>query len=159
MYFITHIGRFRKLILTYLFCVTALGATEQEIEQPEATIEEQASVDMVINEKGRRQDVVYGETVNRVFAPQVHDWVVLDKQRLILYATRARPYLVTLRRKANALTKSTVIVLERRDNSIDSRFDQITVDGFPYSIARIEKLSIKTAKRLRGLEVASEPEH
>ena len=146
----------RRLILASLFFSAAVGAVKKPVETTEPAAEKPASVDMVIKKQGRERDLVFGETVKRVFAPQISDWVVLDKQRLILYVTRSRPYLVTLQRKANALTNSTVIGLERRDNSIDSRFDQIFIEGFPYSIGRIEKLTVETAKRLRGIEV--EPE-
>jgi len=113
-------------------------------------------VDMVIKQESRPLDVLYGETVKRVFAPHIHDWAVVDQQRLILYVSRSRPYLVTLQRKARLLGKSSLIGLERRDNSIDSRFDQIFIDGLPFSIKRIEKLSVETARRLRGLEVVPE---
>ena len=108
---------------------------------------------MVITQKSRPPDVVYGEIVNRVYAPRIHDWVMIDRGHLILYVTRSKPYLVTLRRKSHSLTPTSIIGLERNNNSIDARFDQIYVDGFPYPIKRIEKLSIDTAKRLRGIEI------
>jgi len=168
---------FDKLSLTLLICLlcgsaidaAAQAAEPDELTEPtkpteptepaDAAVEEPPAVDMIINERGRPLDVVYGESVRRVFAPQVHDWVVLDQQRLILYVTRSRPYLVTLRRKANLLTRSTVIVIERSNNSIDARFDQIQIEGFSYPIGRIEKLSVETAKRLRGIEVKTDPEN
>jgi hypothetical protein len=155
--------KLRLAVLAGLICGNPIGATPQkpaqaEAQQAEAQQEEQPSVDLVIKEKSLRRHVFYGETVKRVFAPQVHDWKVVDQQRLILYATRSRPYLVILRRKAMALNSSTIIGLERHGNSIDSRFDQIYVDGFPYPIERIEKLTVETARRLRGLEVEVEPE-
>ena len=150
--FLTQIDRLQQIILAWLICGIATGSAAQANEQAEPATEEQASVDMVIIEKDRPMDVLYGEIVNRVFAPRISDWIILDSKRLILYATRSRPYLVTLRRPANSLTSSTVIGLERRDNSIDARFDQIYVDGFPHVIERIEKLTVETAKRLRGIE-------
>ena len=156
--FVTQIDRLRQIILACLICGTATGSAEQVNDQAEPAIEEQPPVDMVIIEKNRPTDVLYGEIVKRVFAPQIHDWLILDKQRMILYATRSRPYLVTLRRPVNSLKSSTVIGLERRDNSIDSRFDQIYVEGFPHAIERIEKLTVETAKRLRGIEPVPEQE-
>lgn len=156
MFFNSAIEKLPLIVLASLVCGNAIGAATQSPETEATTTEKSAPVDMVIKKESRRLDVVYGEPVNRVFAPQVHNWVVLDQQRLILYATRSRPYLVTLRRKAMGLTSSTVIGLKRHGNSFDARFDQIYVDGFPYSIKRMEKLTVETARRLRGLEV--EPE-
>ena len=156
MSFKRFIEKLRLAILASLIAVNVIGAAEQTPEAEDPVTEESVPVDLVIKKQGRPLDTVYGETVKRVFAPQVHDWKVLDQQRLILYATRTRPYLVTLRRKAMGLTRSTIIGLERHGTSIDSRFDQIYVDGFPYAIMRIEKLSVETAKRLRGIEVQPE---
>jgi hypothetical protein len=115
-----------------------------------------SDIDMVVRDKAVPHQVQHGEIVNRVYAPQIHDWVVLDEKRLILYVSRNRPYLVTLRRPARSLKNSTVIGLNRRDHSIDARFDQIYIDGSPYSIQQIEKLTSDTAKRLRGIEVIVE---
>ena len=150
------IDRLRQMILACLICGTATSSAAQVNEQAEPATEEQPSVDLVIIEKDRPMDVLYGEIVKRVYAPQIHDWIFVDKKRLILYATRSRPYLVTLRRPARSLKSSTVIGLERRDNSIDARFDAVYVDGFPHAIERIEKLTVETAKRLRGIEPAPE---
>ena len=154
--FLTQIDRLQQFILACLICSTAIGSAAQTNEQAEPAPEERGSVDMVITETDRPMDVLHGEVVKRVFAPQISDWIIVDNKRLILYATRSRPYLVTLRRPANSLDSSTVIGLERRGNSIDGRFDQVYIDGFPHAIERIEKLTIETAKRLRGIEPAPE---
>ena len=99
---------------------------------------------------------LYGEPVRRVFAPSIHSFHVLDDQRLILYATRSRPYLITLRSKAHGLSFNSVIGLRRQSSSIDASFDEIIVEGFPYAIKRIEKLTPDVAKRLRGIDVPTD---
>ena len=104
------------------------------------------------------EDVLYGEPVRRIFAPQVSNWHVLDNRRLLLYASRSRPYLLTLSHPAHGLRTSSTIGLRRRGTSIDARFDDVIVDGFNYRIERIEKLDVNVAKRLRGIEVVQEDE-
>jgi hypothetical protein len=126
-------------------------------DQPDASTEQQsgdenADVDMVIRGPTEGGLVLYGEPVKRFFAPDISGWHVLDNQRLILYATRSRPYLVTLRRKAFGLNQSTVIGVRRSSSTFDARFDSIIVDDFRYAIERIEKLTPEVAKRLRGIE-------
>ncbi len=98
----------------------------------------------------RKQVVLYGEPVDRVYAPNIHSWQAIDSQRLVLYVTAFRPYLVTLNRKVNALNWEHRIAIDNRTSHIDARFDRVFVDGFPYRIERIEKLSRETARTLLG---------
>ena len=97
----------------------------------------------------RKQEVLYGEPVDRVFAPSIHSWRAIDGQRLVLYVTAfRRPYLVILNREVNSLDWEDKIALDKRSSFIDARFDRIFIDSFPYRIARIEKISQETAKSL-----------
>ena len=138
-----------KLFFLATLLIAPLTAFAQE---DPAEAETAGEVDMVIRDGERPRDVQHGERVDRVFAPNISDFRVVDNKRVILYATRFRPYLVVLRRPARGLSVSSAIGLKRRDSNIDARFDSIYVDGFPYSIDYIEKLTPETAKRLLGIE-------
>lgn len=106
----------------------------------------------------RRPDVLYGEPVKRVYAPKIDSWAVVDDQRLVLYVTPFRPYLVTLTRKVARLKYEYAIGLNNRSSYIDAKFDRVYVDGFPYAIERIEKLERETARALLGRDRKDEPE-
>ena len=141
----------RRMIFILLAAMLALpffGVAQED----KAEAESSGEVDMVIRDSDRPKDIQHGERVDRVFAPTISDFRVIDRQRLILYATRFRPYLIVLRRPARGLTMTSTIGLKRRDSNIDARFDSIYVDGFPYPIDYIEKLTPDTAKRLLGIE-------
>ncbi len=106
----------------------------------------------------RRPDVLYGEPVKRIYAPKIDSWAVVDNQRLVLYATPFRPYLVTLKRPVRNLRWEYKIGLNNRSSYIDAKFDRIYVDGFPYAIERIEKLERETARALLGRDRRDKPE-
>ena len=142
-------------LLSLAATLWASSITAQDQPEPSASQEngeDNSHVDMVIRGPTEGGLVLYGEPVKRFFAPQIKSWQVLDSQHLILYATRSRPYLVTLRRKAFGLNRSTAIGIKRSSSSVDARFDNIIVDDIHYAIERIEKLTPEVARMLRGLE-------
>ncbi|MDJ0653274.1 MAG: DUF6491 family protein [Xanthomonadales bacterium] len=133
----------RRVLLSLLLGMLALPALAS------ADKDKDAGLDAVIGGgEELTADVMYGEVVDKIYAPRISSFRVLDNQRIILYATPFKPYLITLRRKANALRFDDAIAIKRSGSTIHARFDSIIVDGFPYSIKRIEKLDKETAKSL-----------
>ncbi len=104
--------------------------------------------DQVIGDAGQRNQAVYGEPLKKLWVPNISSWQVVDNQRLVLYVSPFRPYLLTLARKAPGLGNNDRIVFRYDNNHIYARFDRIEVDGFPYVIDRIEKLDRETARAL-----------
>lgn len=119
----------------------------------------QESAPGVVDEEARGGNfVLYGEPVKRVQASRIRTWKIVDDQRLIFYTSPSKPYLVTLRRKSPRLRFDPIIGLNLRSNSIDARFDAIYVEGFPYPIERIEKITREVADLLLGREPRGEKE-
>lgn len=108
-----------------------------------------AEVDLEIR-GGAPGPVLYGEPVRRVRTSNIDRWQVVDQQRLMLYTSPSRAYLVTLRGKAPRLRFDPVIVLKLRERMLDARLDAIYIDGFPYPISRIEKLTRDVADQILG---------
>ncbi|MEM9533054.1 MAG: DUF6491 family protein [Pseudomonadota bacterium] len=97
---------------------------------------------------GDRDEVIYGEPVDKVWAPGISNWNALDNQRIVLYVSPFRPYLLTLDRPAAGLRFNDRVAIRYDNNHIYARFDRVFVDGFPYTIKRIEKLDKQVAKML-----------
>lgn len=112
--------------------------------------DENAEYDEKIGGGGDRPDVLYGEPVDRVYAPRISSWTPLDNQRFILYVTPFNPYLVTLDRRASGLMFREQVAFKFNSSTIHTKFDTIYVDGFPYGFKRIEKLDKETAKSLKA---------
>ena len=102
----------------------------------------------VIGDAGQRNQAVYGEPLKKLWVPNISSWRAIDDQRIVLYTSPFRPYLLTLNRKANGLRHDQRVAFQFDNNHIYANFDRIVVDGFPYTIAKIEKLDKATAKAL-----------
>ena len=133
---------FPRVVLTLVALVLCLGSASAQEETPT----------VVMEARGGSGVVLYGEPVRRVYAATINGWRTVDNRRLILYTSPSRPYLVTLKREARGLRFDPVIGLKLRDRSIDARFDSIYVDGYPYAIERIEKLTKDVADALLARE-------
>ncbi|MEM7707341.1 MAG: DUF6491 family protein [Pseudomonadota bacterium] len=153
------------LLITSVLATAAVTAQESNASDDAATKAEAAGMDMVIGssespkrsgpktdqvigDAGQRNQAVYGEPLKKLWVPNISSWSVVDNQRLILYVSPFRPYLLTLARKAPGLGNNDRIVFRYDNNHIYARFDRIEVDGFPYVIDRIEKLDRETARAL-----------
>lgn len=109
----------------------------------------EANVDAVIGGgDSERPDVMYGELVKDIYAPRISSFRAIDNQRVLIYTTPFKPYLLTLNRKASGLVFEDRLALKYNNNRIYTRFDAVVVDGIPYHIKRIEKLDRETARSL-----------
>lgn len=109
----------------------------------------EANVDAVIGGgDDERPDVLYGETVKDIYAPRISSFRAIDNQRVLIYTTPFKPYLLTLNRRASGLLFEDRLALQYKNNRIYTRFDAVVVDGIPYHIKRIEKLDRETARSL-----------
>ncbi len=102
----------------------------------------------VIGDAGQRNQSLYGEPMKKLWVPSISSWSAVDDQRLVLFVSPFRPYLLTLARKAPGLQNDRRVAFRFDNNHIYANFDRIEVDGFPYTIARIEKLDRETARAL-----------
>lgn len=108
-------------------------------------------VDMVIGaDQTVPAPILYGEPVRRITANSFGDWRVVDKQRLIVYRTRSKPYLITLRRPAPRMHSASFIGIKTRSSWIDAGFDSVYIEDWPYQIERIEKITREVADHLLG---------
>ncbi|MFK7956078.1 MAG: DUF6491 family protein [Lysobacterales bacterium] len=110
----------------------------------------------VIGDAGQRNQAVYGEPLKKLWVPNISSWTAIDDQRLVLYTSPFRPYLLTLNRKAAGLQFDQRVSFQFDNNHIYANFDRIVVDGFPYTIAKIEKLDRDTARALARRDKGSD---
>jgi len=80
---------------------------------------------------------------------RLHSWSVIDDDRLIIWATPSRPYLVELLMPSPDLRFAISIGVTSFGSRIHARFDSVEVDGFRYPIRRIYALSREDAESLK----------
>src|SRR5690606_5655082 len=81
---------------------------------------------------------------------RLHSWSVIDDDRLIIWATPFRPYLVELYMPSPDLRFAVSIGVTLFRSRIHARFDSVEVDGFSYPIRRIYELSRNDAEALKA---------
>lgn len=81
---------------------------------------------------------------------RLHSWSVVDDDRLIIWATPFRPYLVELFRPSPELKFAVSIGVTSFGSRIHAKFDSVEVDGFSYPIRRIYEMSRDDAKALKA---------
>ncbi|HEX6995894.1 MAG TPA: DUF6491 family protein [Gammaproteobacteria bacterium] len=81
---------------------------------------------------------------------RLHSWSVVDDDRLIIWATPFRPYLVELFRPSPELKFAVSIGVTSFGSRIHARFDSVEVDGFSYPIRRIYEMSRDDAEALKA---------
>ena len=73
-------------------------------------------------------------------------WRVVDRDTLIVWVTPARPYLIKLRRPSPRLRFAQAIGISSTVGKVHARLDQIYVDGWPYQIEAIHRLTREQAR-------------
>jgi hypothetical protein len=81
---------------------------------------------------------------------RLHSWSVVDNDRLIIWATPSRPYLVELFRPSPELRFAVSIGVTSFGSRIHAKFDSVEVDGFSYPIRRIYEMSRDEAKSVNA---------
>jgi len=81
---------------------------------------------------------------------RLHSWSVVDDDRLIIWATPFRPYLVELFRPSPELKFAVSIGVTSFGSRIHAKFDSVEIDGFSYPIRRIYEISRDDAKALKA---------
>lgn len=81
---------------------------------------------------------------------RLHSWSVVDDERLIIWTSPFRPYLVELFMPSPDLKFAISIGVTSFGSRIHARFDSVEVDGFSYPIRRIYELSREDAEALKA---------
>lgn len=86
--------------------------------------------------------------VSRIYANRVSSWQIVDPERIILWTSPSRPYLVQLHRRVPGLHFAHAIGVTSTGSSILERFDAVIVDGIRYHIEDIQRIDRAEAKAL-----------
>lgn len=81
---------------------------------------------------------------------RLHSWSVVDDKSVVIWATAFQPYLVVLERAvpSHGLKFARLIAVTSSVGKVSARFDWLHVDGIPYPIASIYKLTKEQANAL-----------
>ena len=80
------------------------------------------------------------------FFGRLDSWRAVDRDTLIVWTTAFRPYLIELGRPSPRLRFAHVIGVSSTVGRVHSRLDEIYVDGFPYRIKSIYRLTPAQAR-------------
>ncbi len=80
------------------------------------------------------------------FFGRLDNWRAVDRDTLIVWTTAFRPYLIELRRPSAKLRFAHVIGITSTVGRVHSRFDDVYVDGWPYQIKSIHRLTPEQAR-------------
>ena len=136
-----------KMALALVLWVLATDSVGQDTADPPAP-----PIDMEIRSKTPGSVVLHGVPVPRLFAPRIDEWHLLNWRHVVVYVAKSGPYLIVLREDLHRLGRTSTIGYKYRGTTIDARFDNLIVNGYPYGIERIEKLEPEVALRLRGID-------
>ena len=80
------------------------------------------------------------------FFGRLDSWRAVDRDTLIVWTTAFRPYLIELGRPNPGLRFAHIIGISSTVGTVRSRLDEIYVDGLPYRIKSIHRLSPAQAR-------------
>ena len=80
------------------------------------------------------------------FFGRLDSWRAVDQDTLIVWTTAFRPYLIELGRPSHRLRFAHVIGISSTVGTVRSRLDEIYVDGMPYGIKSIYRLTPAQAR-------------
>lgn len=80
------------------------------------------------------------------FFGQLDSWRAVDRDTLIVWTTPFRPYLIELGRPSHRLRFAHVIGISSTVGRVHSQLDEIYVDGWPYRIQAIHRLTPQQAR-------------
>jgi hypothetical protein len=80
------------------------------------------------------------------FFGRFDSWRVVDRDTLIVWTTPFKPYLIELRRPSPELRFAHVIGITSTVGMVHSRLDDVYIDGWPYRIKAIYRLTAEQAR-------------
>ena len=80
------------------------------------------------------------------FFGRFDSWRAVDRDTLIVWTTAFRPYLIELRRPSPQLRFAHVIGITSTVGTVHSRVDNVYIDGWPYQIKAIYRLTPQQAR-------------
>ena len=80
------------------------------------------------------------------FFGRFDSWRAVDRDTLIVWTTAFKPYLIELRRPSPELRFAHVIAISSTVGMVHSRLDNVYVDGWPYRIKAIYRLTAEQAR-------------
>ena len=80
------------------------------------------------------------------FFGRFDSWSAVDRDTLIAWTTAFKPYLIELRRPSPELRFAHVIAITSSVGMVHSRFDDVYIDGWPYRIKAIYRLTREQAR-------------
>lgn len=80
------------------------------------------------------------------FFGRLDSWRAVDRDTLIVWTTAFRPYLIELGRPSPKLRFAHIIGISSTVGRVHSRLDEVYVDGLPYRIKSIYRLSPAQAR-------------
>jgi len=102
----------------------------------------------VVNEEIPQAEVYEAlEQIDRFhFFGRFDSWRAVDRETLIVWTTRSKPYLIELRRPSPQLRFAHAIGITSTVGMVHSRLDDVYVDGWPYRIKAIYRLTAEQAR-------------
>ena len=80
------------------------------------------------------------------FFGRFDSWSAVDRDTLIVWTTAFKPYLIELRRPSPELRFAHVIGITSTVGKVHSRLDDVYIDGWPYRIKAIYRLTPEQAR-------------
>ena len=124
--------------VSLILCVLALGLAQPTL----------AKSDKIASVNTKPEVYMLGAPVDRIWVPRISGFKAVGPKQVVLYTTPSKPYLITLRSRAQGLRFSNAIGVTSTGRSIYARFDSLLVDGFRYPIESITAIDRTTAKSL-----------
>jgi len=81
------------------------------------------------------------------FCGRLDSWRAVDRDTLIIWSTPFRPYLIELGRPSHRLRFAQVIGISSTVGRVHSRLDEVYIDGVPYQIKTIHRLTPLQARQ------------
>jgi hypothetical protein len=78
----------------------------------------------------------------------LHSFEPLDRERLVVWVTPSKPYLIELAYPSSDLRFANAIAIDSRTSQIYSRFDSVRIRGIKYPIDGIYRLNREQADAL-----------
>jgi hypothetical protein len=78
-------------------------------------------------------------------------WNAVDRDTLIVWTTASKPYLIDLRRPSLELRYAHSIAITSSAGMVHSRVDSVYVEGWPYRIEAIYRLTPEQARNWKRL--------
>lgn len=88
------------------------------------------------------------EPTDRVYLPLLDNWKRVDRQHIIVYENRNKPYLVRLKRPVTSPFYDDFAIGVRTTNNYLTTFDYVLIDGWRHYIESIRPLTPEQARML-----------